>query len=141
MEEKKDNLFEETVEDSSEVNETTSQKASTAEDTAKNKWILWVMGIVLAGLIAFLIIYITGKPADTKTVNDTTTNTTTNASIEQGEGELLATVGEIEIKSGAVREQAIKILAQSQQIPPEQLDTSDPQVAQSIGQAQTYLLS
>jgi parvulin-like peptidyl-prolyl isomerase len=141
MEEKKDNLFEETVEDSSEVNEAISQKASTAEDTAKNKWILWVMGIVLAGLIAFLIIYITGKPAGTKTANDTTTNTTTNTSIEQGEGELLATVGEIEIKSGAVREQAIKILAQSQQIQPEQLDTSDPQVAQSIKQAQTYLLS
>ncbi len=141
MEEEKDQVFNEIEEQVTEKN--SELVGETAEiETAENKgnnWILWVMGVVLIALIAFLVFYIVGKPSG-KSGDDVNVPADNSPSISIEAGETLAKVADRELTDGEVTERAIRILAQSQQMTPEQLDLEDPQIVGQIAQAKNYAL-
>lgn len=144
MEEEKDDLLGNTEEiDSKEIDSSKPISKNTgevSEDSPKNKWILWVMGAILVGLIAFLVFYIATKPTANAPV-DNTTSSTTNTPISTDPDKVMATVGDEEITDGMLEKRAIEMIASMEQKAPEQLDTSDPQLAGQIQQAKNYVLS
>ncbi|MEZ4812337.1 MAG: peptidylprolyl isomerase [Caldisericia bacterium] len=141
MEEEKKQVFdeiEEPITGTTDGSVGESDSSGTAENKG-NSWILWVMGVVLLALIAFLVFYIVGKPASDKGSNgNLPDNNISSISIEAGD--TLAKVGDREITDGDATERAILIIAQTQQMSPEQLDLEDPQIVAQLGQAKNYAL-
>ncbi len=146
MEEEKDDLVEnnETVND----NEVGSSKIDTQETeevasaSSKNKWILWSMGVILAGLIAFLVFYVVNKPTANTPSNNTTNSVEENtvATTSTDPGKVMAIVGDEEITDGMLEKRAKEMIASMEQVAPEQLDMSNPEMVSQIEQAKNYVL-